>query len=93
MREQKKKLMAMLGLAVANLDQPDTVAPALQTLGRRHVAFGTQAAPYEPVGAGRLWTPAQGPDPDFTPEVRAAWTETYALVSRVMQVAAAEATG
>lgn len=65
MREQKKKLMAMLGLAVANLDQPDTVAPALQTLGRRHLTFGTQAAPYEPVGAARLWTPAQGLSADL----------------------------
>ncbi len=48
MREQKKKLMAMLGLAVTNLHKPETVVPALQTLGRQHVSFGTQAAHYEP---------------------------------------------
>ena len=41
MAEQKKKLMAMLGLAVANLGHPETVAPAIQELGRKHVAYGT----------------------------------------------------
>ncbi|GJE50018.1 Bacterial hemoglobin [Methylobacterium tardum] len=91
MAEQKQKLMAMLGLAVANLAHPGTVVPALQDLGRKHVAYGTQAAHYEPVGAALLWTLEQGLGPDFTPEVREAWTETYALVARVMQQAAAEA--
>jgi hemoglobin-like flavoprotein len=91
MAEQKQKLMAMLGLAVANLAHSGTVVPALQDLGRKHVAYGTQAAHYEPVGAALLWTLEQGLGPDFTPEVREAWTETYALVARVMQQAAAEA--
>lgn len=90
MREQKKKLMAMLGLAVTNLHKPDTVVPALQALGRQHVAFGTQAAHYAPVGEALLWTLEQGLGPDFTPEVREAWTETYGLVARVMQDAAAD---
>jgi hemoglobin-like flavoprotein len=90
MREQKKKLMAMLGLAVTNLDKPDTVVPALQKLGRQHVAFGTQAAHYVPVGEALLWTLDQGLGPDFTPEVREAWTETYALVASVMKTAASE---
>jgi hemoglobin-like flavoprotein len=90
MREQKKKLMAMLGLAVTNLDKPDTVVPALQKLGRQHVAFGTRAAHYEPVGAALLWTLEQGLGPDFTPAVREAWVETYGLVAGVMRAAAAE---
>jgi hemoglobin-like flavoprotein len=90
MRDQKKKLMAMLGLAVTNLHKPDTVVPALQALGRQHVAFGTQAAHYAPVGEALLWTLEQGLGPDFTPEVREAWTETYGLVARVMQDAAAD---
>lgn len=91
MREQKKKLMAMLSLAVTNLDKPDTVVPALQKLGRQHVAFGTQAAHYEPVGEALLWTLEQGLGPDFTPEMRAAWVETYGLVASVMKAAADEA--
>ena len=91
MAEQKTKLMAMLGLAVANLNHPDTVVPALQDLGRKHVAYGTQAAHYAPVGEALLWTLEQGLGADFTPEVRAAWVETYTLVAGVMKEAAAQA--
>lgn len=91
MAEQKTKLMAMLGLAVANLNHPDTVVPALQDLGRKHVAYGTQAAHYAPVGEALLWTLEQGLGADFTPAVRAAWVETYALVAGVMKGAAAGA--
>jgi len=91
MAEQKQKLMAMLGLAVANLNHPGTVVPALQDLGRKHVAYGTQAAHYAPVGEALLWTLEQGLGADFTPEVRAAWVETYTLVAGVMKEAAAQA--
>lgn len=91
MTEQKQKLMAMLGLAVANLNHPETVVPALQDLGRKHVAYGTQADHYAPVGAALLWTLEQGLGSDFTPEVREAWAETYRLVAGVMQQAAADA--
>ncbi|MGU3668862.1 globin family protein [Methylobacterium sp. A49B] len=91
MTEQKQKLMAMLGLAVANLNHPETVVPALQDLGRKHIAYGTRAAHYAPVGEALLWTLEQGLGPDFTLEVREAWVATYALVADVMKQAAAEA--
>ncbi|MGT2478419.1 globin family protein [Methylobacterium oryzae CBMB20] len=91
MTEQKQKLMAMLGLAVANLNRPDTVVPAPRDLGRKHVAYGAQDSHYAPVGAALLWTLEQGLGPDFTPEVREAWAETYALVAGVMKQAAAAA--
>lgn len=91
MTEQKQKLMAMLGIAVANLNHPETVVPALQDLGRTHIAYGTQAAHYAPVGEALLWTLEQALGPDFTPEVREAWVATYTLVADVMKQAAAEA--
>ena len=37
-----------------------------------------------------IWTLEQGLGPDFTPEVREAWTATYALVAGSMKRAAAE---
>ena len=86
--QKKKKLMAMLGLAVANLNKPEGVMPALRNLGRQHVAFGTAAAHYEPVGAALLWTLEQG----LGPEVREAWTQTYGVVAGVMKEAAAAPT-
>ena len=89
--EQKRKLMAMRGMAVANLNPPESVVPARQELGRKHVAYGTQAGHYAPVGDALLWTLERGLGPDFTPEVRDAWVATYALVAGVMQQAAAQA--
>lgn len=86
--EQKKKLMQMLATAVNNLHQVETILPAVQDLGRRHVAYGVTAKHYEPVGAALLWTLEQGLGAAFTPDVKAAWTETYTTVAGVMTKAA-----
>jgi hemoglobin-like flavoprotein len=87
--EQKKKLMQMLATAVTNLHQVEKIIPAVEDLGRRHVAYGVTDKHYEPAGAALLWTLEQGLGPDFTPPVKAAWTETYMTVAGVMQKAAA----
>jgi hemoglobin-like flavoprotein len=90
--EQKKKLMQVLATAVTNLHQVEKVLPAVEELGRRHVAYGVTEKHYEPVGAALLWTLEQGLGSDFTPPVQAAWTETYITVVGVMTKAAATAT-
>jgi hemoglobin-like flavoprotein len=90
--EQKKKLMQVLATAVTNLHQVEKVLPAVEELGRRHVAYGVTEKHYEPVGAALLWTLEQGLGPDFSPPVKAAWTETYITVAGVMTKAAATVT-
>jgi hemoglobin-like flavoprotein len=82
--EQKKKLMAMLGTAVTNLHQLETILPAVKDLGQRHKSYGVTAAQYAPVGAALLWTLEKGLGPDFTPDVKAAWTDTYTALAGVM---------
>lgn len=89
MKEQGRKLIQMINAAVDGLDQPDTIIPAVQALARRHAAYGVQAPHYATVGAALLWTLEQGLGDSFTPEVRAAWTETYTLLAGVMQQASA----
>jgi hemoglobin-like flavoprotein len=84
MKEQKVKLMAMLGTAVTNLHKLDEILPAVKALGERHKGYGVTAAQYAPVGAALLWTLEQGLGPDFTPEVKEAWTETYTALAGVM---------
>jgi hemoglobin-like flavoprotein len=86
---QKKKLMQMLTTAVTNLHQVERIIPAVEDLGRRHVAYGVTAKHYEPVGAALLWTLEQGLGPDFTPKVKEAWTATYMTLAGVMTKAAA----
>jgi hemoglobin-like flavoprotein len=90
-KDQKKKLIAMLATAVTNLHQVEAILPAVENLGKRHVAYGVTAKHYEPVGAALLWTLEQGLGPDFTPPVKAAWTEAYMTLSGAMQGAAASA--
>ncbi|MGE0563442.1 MAG: globin family protein [Pseudolabrys sp.] len=87
--EQKKKLIAMLATAVNNLHQVGTIVPAVEDLGKRHVAYGVTDKHYEPVGAALLWTLEQGLGTDFTPPVKAAWTEAYMTLAGVMKKAAA----
>jgi hemoglobin-like flavoprotein len=89
--EQKKKLMQVLATAVTNLHQVEKVLPAVEELGRKHVAYGVTEEHYRPVGAALLWTLEQGLGPDFTPPVKAAWTETYTTLAGVMTKAAATA--
>lgn len=87
---QKKKLMAMLGFAVAGLSHLDTLVPAVQALGRRHAGYGVTAAHYTPVGAALLWTLQQGLGEAFTPEVKDAWATAYIILSTTMIDAANE---
>jgi hemoglobin-like flavoprotein len=89
--EQKKKLMQMIATAVTNLHQVEKIIPAVEELGRRHAGYGVTDKHYEPVAAALLWTLEQGLGADFTPPVKAAWTETYMIVAGVMQNAAASA--
>jgi hemoglobin-like flavoprotein len=82
--EQKKKLMGMLGTAVGSLHELEEILPTVVDLGKRHKGYGVTAAHYAPVGAALLWTLEQGLGADFTPEVKAAWTDTYTTLAGAM---------
>lgn len=89
MVRQGRMLMQTLGVVVASLDALERVVPAIEALGRRHVAYGVQPAHYATVGSALLWTLEQGLGPAFGPEDREAWAEAYGIVAGLM-VAAAE---
>lgn len=84
MKEQKTKLIAMLATAVTNLHKLDEILPAVEALGARHKSYGVKAEHYAPVGAALLWTLEKGLGADFTPEIKAAWTDTYTVLTGVM---------
>jgi hemoglobin-like flavoprotein len=88
--EQKKKLMAMLGTAVAGLSRLETLMPAVQALGRRHAGYGVKAQHYASVGSALLWTLEKGLGEAFTPEVKDAWATAYIVLSTTMMNAANE---
>jgi len=91
LREQKKKLMAMLGTAVAGLSHLETLVPAVQALGRRHAGYGVKAQHYASVGSALLWTLEKGlGTAAFTPEIKDAWATAYIVLSTTMMNAANE---
>jgi hemoglobin-like flavoprotein len=91
MREQGRKLMSMLRVAVNGLDRLEALIPAVRELGRRHIAYGVKDSHYYTVGSALLWTLEQGLGEAFTPAVRTAWIEAYTLLSAVMREGATKA--
>ncbi len=89
MAAQGAKLMQMIGVAVARLDQPEVLMPALRQLGSRHAGYGVQDAHYDRVGAALLKTLYQGLGVAYTPEVEAAWVDVYGVLAATMKAAAA----
>ena len=88
MKEQRRKLMAMLATAVAGLTRLDELVPALRALGIRHAGYAVRPEHYTTVGEALLWTLEQGRGEDFTDEVKEAWVAAYTLLSSTMIEAA-----
>lgn len=88
--EPKKKLMSMLGTAVAGLGQLDTLMPAVRALGRRYAGYGVSARHYAPAGSALLWTLEKGLGEAFTPELKDAWATACIMLSTTMIDAANE---
>jgi hemoglobin-like flavoprotein len=88
MKAQGRKLMHIIGIAVHGLKRPESLIATVQELGRRHVSYGVEARDYETVGKALMLTLEQGLGPDFTPQVREAWSATYKWLSAIMKHAA-----
>jgi hemoglobin-like flavoprotein len=84
MKEQGRKLMATLAVVVNSLNNLGAVLPATSALAKRHVAYGVKPAHYTPVGEALLWTLQQGLGTAWTPELAAAWSAAYGLLSEYM---------
>ncbi|HYT60917.1 MAG TPA: globin family protein [Haliangiales bacterium] len=89
--KQAGKLMQMLAAAIRLLDRPESLVPVLEDLGRRHVGYGARDEHYDAVGEALLWMLGESLGRHWTPAVRDAWTNLYAVVAATMKRAAAEA--
>lgn len=88
-KEQGRKLMAMIATAVGGLTQLESIVPAVEALGQRHGEYGVQPSHYGTVAEALLWTLEQGLGEAFTDDVKEAWVATYGILSSTM-IAAAE---
>jgi hemoglobin-like flavoprotein len=87
---QRRKLMVMLTAAVKGLPRLDRLIPVLEDLGRRHAEYGVIESHYETVGEALLWTLEKGLGPEFTPDVKEAWTTVYGVLAATMKAGVEE---
>lgn len=88
MKEQGRKLMTMISVAVNGLTRLETIVPAVQDLGRRHVKYGVKDKHYDTVATALVWTLGQGLGEGFTAEVSDAWVSAYGVLAKTMKDAA-----
>jgi len=86
--EQGRKLIKTISTVVNSLSRLDEILPAVEDLGRRHLAYGVEPRHYDSVGAALLWTLEHALADDFTPAAREAWTVTYEALANIMKDAA-----
>jgi hemoglobin-like flavoprotein len=82
MAEQRKKLIQMMAVVVANLGDLGTIVPAIQSLGKRHADYGVTIDHWNSVGAALLWALEDEFGEAFTKEVADAWASAYGLIAQ-----------
>jgi hemoglobin-like flavoprotein len=85
MTAQRKKLAQSLAVVVHALDDPDSLLPAVAALGKRHAGYKVEHHHFDAVGEALLAALGDALGSAFTPDVRSAWAEAYALVASVMR--------
>ena len=88
MRQQGRKFMQVLAVAVGSLSGMSTLVPIVQRLGLKHASYGIRAEHYDSVQQALLWTLALILQDEYTAEVRSAWATAYAMLAGVMKEAA-----
>ena len=85
MQLQGHKVIAMLEEIVRFLDDPNWLVGHVAPLGHRHVWYGVEAGHYDFVRDALLAALAEVVGDAFDDDMRAAWSETYALIAALMQ--------
>ena len=88
MKQQGRKLMGVLAVAVGGLSSLSTLVPVIQQLGLRHVNYGVREEHYESVKEALLWMLALTLQDAYSEDVRSAWATAYAMLAGVMKEAA-----
>lgn len=88
MKEQGKKLMMMLSMAVNSLTSMQTLVPILENLGKRHLEYGVSDEMYDTVGIALIETLQVGLGEAFTEEIKDSWVTIYTQIATIMKNAA-----
>ena len=81
---RQHRLMATLAVVVNGIGNLEFVLPAASALAKRHVEYHVNPDHYELVGAALLWTLERGLGEKWTPELVAAGSAAYTVLSEFM---------
>ncbi len=84
MQDHGRKLVALLGATVAELDRADTLVPVVRSLGLQIPGPRVTEWQCANVGLALLWTLEKCLGPRFTPAVRDAWSGTCSLLANIL---------
>src|SRR3972149_578482 len=87
-QEQGRKLMQMITVAVNGLPKLDTIVPAVEDLGRRHLDYNVTEEMYDTVGEALLWTLKQGLGPAFASDIPHSGSRNSSRIFPIMASAA-----
>lgn len=93
LREQGRKVLSMISVAVNSLTRLESIVSAVQALGRRHAGYGVEDRHYATVEDALVWTLRQALGAGFTKEVEEAWRTAYGILATTMQQAANQREG
>ena len=82
---QRTRLAQALAVVVHNIDNPESLMPAVAALGRRHAGYGVDDRHFDSVGDALLWALADILGADLGQAHRDAWANAYALIASVMR--------
>jgi len=88
MKTQGAMLMTSLELAVSSLDDMESILPAVQALGERHMSYGVKKEYYRYAKESFLWSLEKHLNDEFTPTLKAAWSEAFDTLIKTMISAA-----
>jgi hemoglobin-like flavoprotein len=84
MKEQGKKLMTVMAVAVKGLSDLPTIVPTVEKLGVKHIDYGVKEQHFPIVAEALLWTLETGLGDDWNDDLKSAWTEAYMLLANTM---------
>lgn len=83
MAEQGRKMMQTIATAVGAVYTLDAIAPEMEALGKRHVAYGVTGEQYDHIGDALIWAMQQSLGDDFSDESANAWKKVYKLIADI----------
>jgi methyl-accepting chemotaxis protein len=85
MSVQRSSLLATLVTLRRSLRESYLIAPELEQLGARHLAYGARPEHYQAFGSILIESMAEIGGADWRPEHTRAWSEVYSVVQAIMR--------